>query len=106
MTAITVTKTSPLGCDITATLGAVTGTGMLTLANDTNTRTTTRGRWIAGTEQCGNARRQLHTATDNREISGPIHRFSDDDGVVAGLPVDRDHLLPGHLQELRGSSNP
>ena len=71
MTAITVTKTSPLGCDITATLGAVTGTGMLTLANDTNTRTTTRGRWIAGTEQCGNARRQLHTATDNREISGP-----------------------------------
>jgi hypothetical protein len=100
MTAITVTKTSPLGCDITATLGAVTGTGMLTLANDTNTRTTTRGRWIAGTEQCGNARRQLHTATDEREGPGTIHRFSDGDGVFGGLPVDREHLDSGHMQEL------
>jgi hypothetical protein len=39
--AITVTNTSPVGCDITATLGAVTGTGTLTLTNGTNTQTAT-----------------------------------------------------------------
>ena len=39
--AITVTNTSPVGCDITATLGAVTGTGTLTLTSGTNTQTTT-----------------------------------------------------------------
>ena len=39
--AITVTNTSPGGCDITATLGAVTGTGTLTLTSATSTQTPT-----------------------------------------------------------------
>ena len=39
--AITVTNTSPVGCDITATLGTVSGPGTLTLTNATSTETTT-----------------------------------------------------------------
>jgi len=46
--AITVTNTSPVGCDITATLGAVIGTGTLTL---TSTQTTT----VEGGSELNNA---------------------------------------------------